>query len=153
MLRNSGNDYNNTHFRDGLVSVLSDRAGVTAQAYRPAVVYLNGAYWGIQNIREKINEHFIASHFNTNPDNIDMLEKDNQVIHGDETHYNDLINFIETNDISASDNYGVVTSAMNVNNFIRYNITQIFTDNWDWPGNNIKYWRSRAPNELSLIHI
>ena len=49
--------------------------------------------------------------------------------------------------MSTSDNYGVVTSAMNVNNFIRYNITQIFTDNWDWPGNNIKYWRSRAPNE------
>ena len=76
-----------------------------------------------------------------------MLEKDNQVIHGDETHYNDLINFIETNDMSTSDNYGVITSAMNVNNFIRYNITQIFTDNWDWPGNNIKYWRSRTPNE------
>ena len=59
VLRNSGNDFDNTHFRDGLVSVLSDRVGVTAQAFRPAVVYLNGEYWAIQIIREKINEHFL----------------------------------------------------------------------------------------------
>jgi len=58
VLRNSGNDFDNTHFRDGLVSILADRAGVTTQAFRSAVVYLNGEYWGIQNIREKINEHF-----------------------------------------------------------------------------------------------
>ena len=146
VLRNSGNDYGNTHFRDGLVSILADRAGITAQAYRPAVVYLNGEYWGIQNIREKINEHFIASHFPIDPDNIDMLEGDNQVIHGDQTHYIDLLNFIEANDMSDPNNYEVITSAMNVDNFIRYNITQIFVDNWDWPGNNIKYWRSRTPS-------
>ena len=48
--------------------------------------------------------------------------------------------------MSISDNYDVITSALNVNNFIRYNITQIFVDNWDWPGNNIKYWRSRMPD-------
>ena len=146
VLRNSGNDYDNTHFRDGLVSIIADRVGVTAQAYRPAVVYLNGEYWGIQNIREKINEHFIASHFPIDPDNIDMLEGNNQVIHGDQTHYIDLLNFIEENDMSDPSNYDVITSAMNVDNFIRYNITQIFIDNWDWPGNNIKYWRPRAPD-------
>jgi len=146
ILRNSGNDYDNTHFRDGLVSILADRAGATAQAYRPAVVYLNGEYWGIQNIREKINEHFLASRFSIDPENIDMLEGDNQVIHGDPAHYLDLLNFIEANDMTESENYSVVTSAMNVDNFIRYNITQIFVDNWDWPGNNIKYWRSRTPS-------
>ena len=143
VLRNSGNDFDNTHFRDGLVSVLSDRVGVTAQAFRPAVVYLNGEYWGIQNIREKINEHFLATHFTIGPNNIDMLEGGNQVIHGDPAHYLDLLNFIETNDISAPDAYNIVTSAMNIDNFIRYNMIQIFVDNWDWPGNNIKYWRPR----------
>ena len=148
VLRNSGNDFDNTHFRDGLVSVLSDRAGVTAQAFRPAVVYLNGEYWGIQNIREKINEHFLATHFAIDPDNIDMLEGNNQVIHGDPAHYLDLLNFIETNDISSPDAYNVITSAMNIDDFIRYNMVQIFVDNWDWPGNNIKYWRPRNAGGL-----
>ena len=50
VLRNSGNDFDNTHFRDGLVSIIADRVGVTAQAFRPAVVYLNGEYWGIHNL-------------------------------------------------------------------------------------------------------
>ena len=146
VLRNSGNDFDNTHFRDGLVSILADRAGVTTQAFRPAVVYLNGEYWGIQNIREKINEHFVATHFPIDPDNIDMLEGNNQVIHGDPEHYLDLLNFIETNDLSDPINYDVITSAMNIDNFIRYNVAQIFVDNWDWPGNNIKYWRPRTPD-------
>jgi hypothetical protein len=52
-------------------------------------------YWGILNIREKINEHFIASHFSIDPENIDLLERDNEVIHGDASHYLDLLNFIE----------------------------------------------------------
>ena len=29
--------------------------------------YLNGQYWGLYNIREKVNEHFLASKANVDP--------------------------------------------------------------------------------------
>jgi len=145
VLRNSGNDWNTSHFRDGLVSKIASQADVSAQAYRPAVVYLNGVYWGILNIREKINEHFLASHFAIDPENIDLLEDNNEVIHGDASHYLDLLNFIDENEISDPETYSVISNTMNIDNYIRYTITQIFVDNWDWPGNNIKYWRPRTP--------
>ena len=38
------------------------------QAYRPAVMYLNGEYWGLYTLRESTDKHFLA--FNnclTNP--------------------------------------------------------------------------------------
>jgi len=146
VLRNSGNDWNTSHFRDGLVSKIAHEAGVTTQAYRPVVVYLNGAYWGILNIREKINEHFLATHFPIDPGNIDLLENYNLVIHGDPTHYLDLLTYIDENDISDPDVFSVVSNAIDIDSYIRYTVTQIFIDNWDWPGNNSKYWRPRTPD-------
>ena len=37
-------------------------------------MYLNGNYWGIHNLREKTNEHFIASHYGIDVDDIDFVE-------------------------------------------------------------------------------
>lgn len=144
VLRNSGNDWGISHIRDGLVSKIAAEAGVAAQAYRPTVVYLNGEYWGILNMREKINEHFLASHYAVDANNIDFMESENTVIQGDGSDYTDLINFLKDNDMSAPENYSVISNAIDIDNYIRYIVTQIYIDNWDWPGNNVKYWRPKT---------
>lgn len=61
VLRNSGNDWSRTMLRDGTLTSLMKGADLEFQAYRPTVVYLNGEYYGIYNLREKVNEHFLAS--------------------------------------------------------------------------------------------
>ena len=60
ILRAHGQD--NVMFRDGFQTSLASDNNVIVQDYRPAVVYLNGEFWGIQNIREKVNEHFVKTH-------------------------------------------------------------------------------------------
>ncbi|MBE0655165.1 MAG: CotH kinase family protein, partial [Bacteroidales bacterium] len=66
ILRNSGNDWfgegnqSGVLFRDLFMTSVGRDIGIDAQAGRPVVVYINGQYWGIQNMREKINEHFVA---------------------------------------------------------------------------------------------
>ena len=52
---------------------------VDVQAYRPAVLFLNGKYWGIHNIREKINEHYIAENFGVDPNEVNLLEDNGSV--------------------------------------------------------------------------
>lgn len=52
VLRNSGQDNCNTKLRDVLISRLMKETGIDYQAYRPAVLYLNGEYWGIYTLRE-----------------------------------------------------------------------------------------------------
>ena len=47
-----------------------------------AVVYINGEYWGILNIREKINSNFLAENHFVNPDNVNLLEFNGNVIEG-----------------------------------------------------------------------
>ena len=74
-------------FRDAFMTSLINGVDIDKQDYRPALLFINGEYWGIQNIREKVNEHFLAQHHNVNPDSVDILENFGQVVQGDSTEY------------------------------------------------------------------
>ena len=149
VLRNSGNDWysgdnwsTNTMLRDGMMTGLMQDTGIEYQEYRPAVVYINGQYWGIHNIREKVNEEFLAANNpGVDPDELDQLEANAGIIEGDNQHYLDMINFIENNNLGEQGNYETVKDLIDIDNFIDYNVAQIFYGNTDWPGNNIKFWR------------
>jgi len=144
VLRNSGNDWGVTMLRDALMTGLVDDLDMEHQAYRPVVVFLNGEYWGIHNLREKVNEHFIAAHHNLDADEIDILENNAQVVQGSADHYTNLLNFIQSNDITLSTVYTQVQDLINIDNYIAYQVSQIYFDNTDWPGNNIKLWRPQT---------
>lgn len=145
VLRNSGNDNNLTQFRDGLMQgLVKDGMDIDTQAYRPAIVYINGKYWGILNIREKINESYPEGNHGADPDNIDLLQNNKEVFAGDAQHYTQLLAYINKNDMRASKHYLYIKTQMDVNEYINYQIAQIYFSNTDWPGNNIKYWRPKT---------
>ncbi len=143
VLRNSGNDFNNTMIRDAFCNRVTSTLGLDQQAYRPAVVYINGNYWGIQNIREKVNEEFIASNHGIEEDMIDILEGNGTVVRGSSDHYEAMISYIQSNNLALDQHYEYIKTMMDIPNFINYQLAEIFIDNRDWPGNNMKYWRER----------
>ncbi|MBE0539492.1 MAG: CotH kinase family protein [Ignavibacterium sp.] len=151
VLRNSGNDWTSTMLRDAFMTSLVDGIDIDKQNYRPAILFINGEYWGIQNIREKVNEHFIAQHHKVDPDSVDILEYFGQLVNGDSTDYMALHSFIENNSMSVPENYEYVKTKMDVDNFIRYFVAQIYFDNRDWPGSNIKYWRKSGTGKWRWI--
>lgn len=144
VLRNSGSDFGKTHFRDAFMTSLLDKVDIDKQAYQPVHVYINGKYWGIYNIREKVNRFFIADHHDVDKDSIDLLEHKGLVRRGSSRHYRHMLSFIEKKGLRDSANYAYVQKLMEVDNFMDYQIAQIFYDNQD-AGGNIKYWRPRAP--------
>ncbi len=144
VLRNSGNDWMNTMFRDGFMTGLVANTDVDRQAFLPSVVYINGEYWGIHNVREKISDRYIESHHGIDPDNMDILEGPGWPITGDPSHYNNMIEFIEVNSLSVQANYEYIETQIDVDEFINYQISQIYFANTDWPGNNIKFWRPKT---------
>ena len=145
ILRNSGNDWLQTMMRDALLTDLVSDCDLDYMAYRPSIVFLNGEYWGIYNVREKINEDFLASHRGVDPDNLDLLENDAYVLEGDADHYNAMMEFIESHDLTVAENYEYVKTQMDVHNYACYQASEIYIANFDWPDNNIKYWRPRRP--------
>lgn len=142
VLRNSGNDWLNTMIRDASLTSLMEGADIEFQDHRSTVTYINGEYWGIYNLREKVNEHFLASKKNVDADLIDLLELDGQIIEGDNQEYLSLIDFITNNSLVTDENYNNVSSQIDIDNFVLYQVAQIYFNNTDWPGNNIKYWKS-----------
>ncbi len=148
ILRTSADDQPFTLFKDALTQmVVKDVIDIDVQAYRPVVLYINGEYWGIHNMREKINEHYANDNYGVNADSVDVLRRNPvnswDIVHGSAAHYNSMIDYLHNNDITMSSHYDYISSQMDIDEYINYQITQIFFGGRDWPGNNIKFWRSR----------
>lgn len=144
VLRASGQDCTVTLMRDIIATSLVDgTTNLEVQAYRQAVVYLNGEYFGIYNIREKVTKYFLADHYGlTNPDNLDILVGDNTVVHGSKNDYMDLLEYCEDHDLSVQENYEYVKTQMDVDNYIDYLFCEMYVANTDT--GNIKYFRERS---------
>ncbi len=142
VLRNAGNDWIESNMRDVMATSLMGGSGLETQAYRPAVVYLNGEYWGFYNIREKVNEHFLDDKIDVDKSEINLLVANGEVVEGSNDSYNELINYVRNNSLAVQDNFDYVANQIDIDNLITYMVAQIYFDNWDWPGNNIKFWNS-----------
>lgn len=144
VLRNSGNDFQYTHIRDAMMQTLVKDLDIEYQEYRPATSFVNGEYWGIYNIREKVSEHYIANRFGIDPDSVDLLENNMSVVHGDSLHYRKLIDYISTANMASSEAYTFVDNMIDLDECIVYFAAEAYYDNLDWPGTNIKFWRQHG---------
>lgn len=145
ILRNSGNEWDQTVFRDALLQTIVKDTGIDTQNYRPAIVFINGEYWGIHNIRERYDDWYVSTTHHVPQEEIDLLEYGGQVVHGENSHYLALLPFVQNNDMALPENLAHVETQMDVDNFITYYASQIYFRNHDWPFNNIKFWRHRTP--------
>ncbi|NJC27489.1 hypothetical protein GGR27_003006 [Lewinella antarctica] len=147
--RNAGSDWSYSYLRDALLTDLLDDPSweLDLQAARPARVYVNGQYWGLYHLREKINPHYLAERYGiADKDDIDLLEGRGGVKHGYRKDYDELVRFIRRHDLSDPAAYAEVRRQMNIDNFQRLQIAQTYFDNQD-AGGNLRYWRDRTdPN-------
>jgi hypothetical protein len=148
LLRNSGNDVTQTLMRDGLMQTVVKDLRFDTQAYRPAIVFVNGEYWGLHNLRERLDKHYLETHYGILEGGIDLLEKREQVIEGDSVHWADLNRFLQNHNLASPEHYAHFETLIDVDNFIDYKISQIYFRNTDWPDSNIKYWRRRAESYI-----
>lgn len=145
LLRNSGNDWSQTMFNDALMqSLIKPLETIDVQDYQPSIVFINGEYWGIYNIRERQDEYHFQYHYDIKKEELTLLENNAELYRGgnkDVYHYKGMINFIEENGVIDNENLRHVETLMDFENYIDYFAAEIYFANADWPGNNIKFWR------------
>ncbi len=152
ILRNGGNEWERTIFKDGMIhDMIRENMDIDYLSYQPSILFLNGEFWGIQNVREKPNEDYIkANHPEVDKDNLDILRNPMRatpvVSAGDAKAYTQMLDFIKTHDLANEANYEKVISQIDLNEYLNYLSVEIYTGNNDWPGNNVKYWRERTDN-------
>lgn len=153
ILRTPSTDHLGTFFRDEMIQSLVPKSlNLDTQRNRTCIVFVNGEYYGIQNIKEPYNSDYFYNHYKVESKDIVVLENPtgvaginvNEGFVGDEMHFNRMQAFITSNDMKLKKNYEYVKTMMDIDNFIEYNILQMYSANIDWPGNNVKVWRKRT---------
>jgi len=151
LLRNSGNDWDRTMFRDILAQSLIYETDVDTQQHKTSVLYLNGDYWGIHNIREFYDDQYLKYKYGTKKESVVIIEPDRKnggapVVRdgspGDGESYQVLLENI--------DDYNYLKSHIDLNNYLDYFLINIYSSNSDWPDNNIRTWRLKTDEFSSM---
>jgi hypothetical protein len=119
-------------------------------------LYLNGLYWGIYTIAEKLNNDFMESYLYGTEDDFDVVEDHGDVIDGDEVAWNQTLAMAEAG-LSSNAAYQKIQGnnadgtrnlsypiLLDVDNLIDYMILNIYIGNLDWGDNNWIAARNRV---------
>ena len=149
LIRNSGNDWTALGFRDLAVQTMCAGMGLDTQVGRPVVHFVNGEYWGLANLRERLDCHYLARIHAMPDDEVALLVNNATLEEGspaDQADYLALREFVSTQDMTLPASLAHVSAQMDIENFLAYQVAQIVIANHDWPGNNIRFWRRTQPS-------
>lgn len=141
-LRNAGNDNEHAHFRDLLVQLRMANTNNDIQNGKPVIAYINGDYWGLYHIREKIDRYYLEDNHGVDPEELNLLEQNGLIISGDRNGFEDLMRYIKSNDLGQDTHYQYISSQIEVDNWIDNLISNIYHFNTDWPQHNTKFWNA-----------
>lgn len=159
ILRNGGNDWGNGVIRDLFLQSLAENTGLDRQHGRPVLVFFNGEYWGLHDLRERFDDGYAEHNYGLEEDEYVQVEIDNAsaspyvpvydsgnpALGGD---FSNLWNYVRTHDLANPTNYAAVQDRLAIDSFIDFYQANVFFGNTDWPGNNVRAWRSVATNRV-----
>lgn len=139
ILRNGGQDGKYAHLRDAFIrQVVNGQIDVETMAYRPVIVYINGQYFGIYDLREKVDENYLANHRGIDPENIDLIKGSNIVLEGSMDEYREIRDFVCNNPMAVESNYLKACEKIDIDSLINFWICETFFGNTDpW---NVKFY-------------
>ena len=149
-LRNNGNRFVSDYIEDAMAGALLEGSGVDYQRSRQVVVFYNGKYYGIHDMRERYNRAYVETNYGIDDNTVQMIKQlggDTAITaSGDDAsavaNYQSMLHFVGENDMSDAGNYAAAKTLLDIGNFADYVIAEIYYHNGDWPNNNVRAWRS-----------
>lgn len=145
VLRNGGNDFCNSGMKDAALHqyFIESKLNVDFLAYSPVVVYINGHYIGVQNLREKADRFYIESNYGIDPNSVNLLAQATlDVVDGDAADFIEMKNYAVANNLDDPTHYNWMDERLDLSSFVDYFIVQLFVNNRDWPNFNLKVWNA-----------
>ena len=147
-LRDGGNDFSDLYFRDLIIQrTMGKNTDIDWQAGHTAVLYINGEYMGMLNIRERSNEDNIESNYGI--EDMDMVEISHEKVNNvdqfieefkgseDDTFYKNFKTFYSQTGHTLAE----YEQWLDVSEYLNIMIMNLFYCNIDFPGNNLVFWR------------
>ncbi len=140
-LRNFGNNSGDDYVRDRIGTQMTEGLGVDYQHGRYVIVYYNGKYYGIHDLRERNSEYYYETRYGLDPNDIDLIDANNDASAGSSTDYKAMVDWLQGNELTSEANYNKIAEQVDVENYMNYMSAEMFVNNGDWPHNNMKKWR------------
>ena len=156
-LRNNGNRFWTDYFGDPMLVSLMEGTEVDYQRSLQVVVFYNGEYFGIHDLRERLNRSFVETNYGIDSKSINVVKNcangDQGCVNGwapsgtngaSSTEFGQLTNSITSGNFAGENNpsYEEIKQKLNVSSFAQYMIAEMYIHNGDWPNNNIRAWGS-----------
>lgn len=139
VLRMGGQDWKYSKIRDALVAqVIKNKLKVDYMDTRFVVVYLNGKYWGLYTLREKINENYFKNKYGQDPSTVNLIKGNSKVLAGSFDGYRDLLEYVKNHDLRVQENYDYVCGKVDIESLINWWICTTYFVNTD--SGNIKFY-------------
>jgi len=119
-------------------------------------LYLNGLYWGIYNLTERLDKEFAATYLGGDPADYDVIKDYGTILDGNNTAWDQMI-ALATTDLASNTNYQRLLgnnpdgsnnpgyeAYLDVINFIDYMILNFYGANSDWDHHNWVAIRNRV---------
>ncbi len=151
-LRNGSNQWLSYQYKDAAqVRMMCKNTNAYYSAWRPISVYINGQYFGLYELREKFNDEYFKTL--EGADTVDILSASFwyggvlRSVEGSpvDTFYNSYANFNALNPADTA-YWNKADKYFDMKYYVDYIISQSWMGNVDWPGNNIKIYRSEKTN-------
>lgn len=151
--REGGDDWDDAMLRDAMWNTIAkNQLNAETNALQPCVVFLNGAYWGVYNIRSRWNEqwffenygidhgdytHIGYGHFTSSDTTLGAFD-------GDTSEWSELLKFIDENDINQPGPWAFVESRVDIDSFIDFVVSESYANNTSW-AHNREMWKANSP--------
>ena len=136
--------------RDHFASLIAEDLKMDLQNSTPVSVFLNGEFWGLHFIKQRLDGEYLEKTYNLNKGNYSILELKGRPYEGNSNDSADYIKLVSmasapiTNDSMFFDG---IARKMDIENYNIYMASQIFLANGDWPNSNIRFWKGSGTNK------
>lgn len=152
-LREGGDDWDDAMLRDPMWNTIA-KGFINAEtnASTPCVVFLNGEYWGVYNIRSRWDKQWIFEHHGVDSGDYTHLGYGHFTSssttlgahEGTVDEWIELLDFIDNNDINDANNWAFVESRVDLDSFIDFVVCESYANNTSW-AHNREFWKPNTP--------
>ena len=147
LLRAAQESTYSTLMRDNLAHQLAIRAfpKLPAQDYKYSVLYINGQYWGVYNIREAHSTTHYAEHYGYDEETVTQWKEK----WDGAGPMAEILSFALSHNLANEENYAKVAERLHLDSIIGWTIMEAYTGNFDSNPPNMRFYYSTADGKMA----
>ncbi len=148
ILKNGGQERNQSFIRLNIANRFANLCGLVGSVpTKPVIVFLNGDYYSIAQLQPSYSNYYLANTYNVEEESIRIYEYSDWTALGTAGVTN-----LMKQDLSVTENRYKLEQLVDIDTLLLYYAFEMYANNADWPGNNVKFWRSVGSDNIDNVY-